>query len=495
MPELSPALIPTCDTPSTSPCSPDNKSKGEDSCSPLPNPLVGIVPGDINAFNFTLPGGKFRSLLFGRGDWLVHMESPANASAPSLGKIEDQRDLEILPRPFLTLIHPDLHCTLINWLDHHTCMQDGGFEAGLAAGLRKVMSHGNSKLRKLASESLANLHCRDRYHAGDTGVCRITWGELIKLGDCICQHLTIGAPHFCAVEYGDSIHLNEFLQRKLGSADRVERNQCAALAVATGIIARSSSSSTLPARSRVSQSALELRAAEWEIASPLTTSEGAARSFNERTLLRLRRDIVYPGHDRDYRSMCSFLSSVIEEQHVTIRVFGVLYSGSGDTALQVNILGDLETGMQYGFADLLASDGHMRWLHAGNETLPIDKRDWLGKLADFVTAHPWLDGNTIYDEDKGSTDLSPWLTCRQCRRKEKGPVAPRFFYRTSKLTNKWSEAVILESAQAGGYPIPTDSKLDPANASFPILTKEWRGSVPVTSTTTSFLTEAATPYS
>ena len=336
-------------------------------------------------------------------------------------------------------------------------MKDGEFEAGLADGLRKVMSHGNSKLRKPDLEALANLHCLDRYRAGDTGVCRITWGELIKIDDGTCQHVAIGALHFCAVDYGDSIQLNEFLQRKLVSADRLGRNQCTVLAADAGIIARSPSSS-LPARSRVAQSAPELRDAEWQVASPLVTSEGTSRSFNERTLLSLRHDIVYPGRDRCYRSMCIFLASIIEEQHITNRVFDVLYSGSGDSAIQANFLGDLGAGKQHGFIDLLASNGHMRWSQAGNETLPSDKRYWVDSLADFVTVHPWSDADTIYDEDKGASDQPPWLTCRQCRRKEKGPIPPTAsFYRARKLTNKWDDAIIIESAQTGGYPIPADT--------------------------------------
>ena len=101
--------------------------------------------------------------------------------------------------------------------------------------------------------------------------------------------------------------LHEFLQRKLVSPDRTERNQCTVLAVAAGIQARLSSSLALPVRSRVSQAALELRITEWQSADPLVNSEEDPHSFNERTLLSLRHDIVHPGHDSDYRSMSIFL--------------------------------------------------------------------------------------------------------------------------------------------------------------------------------------------
>ena len=68
----------------------------------------------------------------------------------------------------------------------------------------------------------------------------------------------------------------------------------------------------------------------------------------------------------------------------------------------------------------------------------------MGGLSDFVTVRPWADAKSIYDADNGPVDPSPWLTCRQCRRKAKGTVAPASFYRVAKLTNKWYEAIIPE---------------------------------------------------
>ena len=51
-----------------------------------------------------------------------------------------------------------------------------------------------------------------------------------------------------------------------------------------------------------------------------------------------------------------------------------------------------------------------------------------------------------------------------------------------------------ESPQAGGYPVPTDPKLDPINETFPIFMKEWRGSAQVTDNTTTFLAHDAIPF-
>ena len=93
--------------------------------------------------------------------------------------------------------------------------------------------------------------------------------------------------------------------------------------------------------------------------------------------------------------MCIFLSSVFEAQRLTIRIFDVLYSGSGDTALQINVLGDLAIGQEPGFIDPIASNGQMRRLQPEQETLPMDRADWVGHLADFVAVFPWLDVHTI----------------------------------------------------------------------------------------------------
>ena len=121
-----------------------------------------------------------------------------------------------------------------------------------------------------------------RFHAGDTGICRITRGDIIKLDDCRCHSVTIGHLRFRAVDFGGSIRLNEFLQRKLVSSDRLERNQRTAIAAAAGILARDAHVAILPVRSRAIQTALDLRISEWNSDAPLVMAAGAAKSLNEK---------------------------------------------------------------------------------------------------------------------------------------------------------------------------------------------------------------------
>ena len=89
------------------------------------------------------------------------------------------------------------------------------------------------------------------------------------------------------------------------------------------------------------------------------------------------------------------------------------------------------------------------------------------------------------DEGEGIIDSTPWLACRQCSRKEKMPSASSSVHKSSKFSAKWSESTILENTDTGGYPEADPELFDPANLTFPIITKDWRGA-----TTTSPLVDA-----
>lgn len=91
-----------------------------------------------------------------------------------------------------------------------------------------------------------------------------------------------------------------------------------------------------------------------------------------------------------------------------------------------------------------------RWVQSGNEALPRDRAQWLERLADFVVVYPWMSAEELLDDDKGDIDSTHWLTCRQCRRKEKGPAAPPSSYETSKLTDSWPPAIIFTEFPDGG---------------------------------------------
>ena len=142
-------------------------------------------------------------------------------------------------------------------------------------------------------------------------------------------------------------------------------------------------------------------------------------SLGEKIVASLCHDVRNASQDRDYRSLCIFLAEYLEPHNVTPRVFDIIRSGTCDTSLQVNIIGDLSTGAMCGFLDLVASGGHMRWLRADGETLPTALRDWLDVFKDFVTLFNSSKMEDLLDYNKGDYDPTPRLSCMLCRRGEK----------------------------------------------------------------------------
>ena len=106
------------------------------------------------------------------------------------------------------------------------------------------------------------------------------------------------------------------------------------------------------------------------------------------------------------------LAPFLTSNGLVVRIFDVLNSGSGETALQINIIGDISCGEQGGFVDIIASNGHRRWLQPSNETIPCAWRDWLKELADFAAAIPLSDVLQLMGENRDVSDNTPWLTCR-----------------------------------------------------------------------------------
>ena len=133
-------------------------------------------------------------------------------------------------------------------------------------------------MRKPESSTLPCVHSPDRFHAGDGGACRIIWASSVQPDDCVCQQLTIGALHFCAVDYGAALRLNDFIQKKLVSAEREERNQCAIIAAPSSMVALDARPNNRPDRSRAVHTALELRGRLWQVAHPLSCSEWVENS-------------------------------------------------------------------------------------------------------------------------------------------------------------------------------------------------------------------------
>ena len=370
------------------------------------NTWVGVYPEDLDSFDCTAAEESLRSLLYGGDGWLDPLPSvEASLVIDDVPDSAHQRVVE-LAAPYLGEIPTDLHDSLLNWIHFHLPQDETTFEETLAAGLRNILVYGSANFRSLASQSLAHLQCLDKFRTGDGGVCRITWGSVVRLDDCQCQTLSIGALQFSAIDFGDSISLNEGMQRKLIAVDKDERNQCTLLDIADGVVALDLKHKTAPSRARVARVSSELRFQEWSIAEPTARTEGTARSLNEKTIASLAHDIIHPNHDRDYRSLTLFLSPYLIAHGLVIRVFDVLHAGSGETVLRVNILGNLEQGESNGYIDIVASNGHMRRLQRSNEILPCAWRGWRKELADFIVVfHISMSMKSLMSRRESTTTL------------------------------------------------------------------------------------------
>ena len=119
----------------------------------------------------------------------------------------------------------------------------------------------------------------------------------------------------------------------------------------------------------------------------------------------------------------------------------------------------------------------------------------MGALADFAVFRPWLEAAVVFDMEKGNIESTPWLTCRQCRRKEKGALISSRFSQASKLAESWSSAIILENAHTAGYPVPFDGPFDPINQDFPIRDHDWRDPSLADQNVSRFWKEASQPFS
>ena len=230
----------------------------------------------------------------------------------------------------------------------------------------------------------------------------------------------------------------------------------------------------IPSASRAKLLAAELRGIEWLQSDKGSFVDTNPHSFNEKVIASLCRDIRNINHGRDYRSLFMFLGGYIESQQITLRVFDILRSGTGDTSLHVNIIGNLAVGADHGFIDLLAAGGHIRWLIPDGETFPAVLRDWLDSFQDFVTIFHWRDVEEILDCNKADFDHTPSLSCRLCRRGEKTLVPPISFFNSAKMATTFPTSLVLEGRTTGGYPQADGQKFGLPNPHFPIIDLEWR---------------------
>ena len=178
----------------------------------------------------------------------------------------------------------------------------------------------------------------------------------------------------------------------------------------------------LPAAPRVLQMASEIQKIECDDTNGYAESTGTAPPNNEKMVRSLRRDVIYPHRDRDYRIIALFHGEFTCAQNIAIRVFYITRSICRETVPQIDVFGNSSGNGQCDWIDVFAYSGHMRWLRNTGSTTPSGQVDWPEHIDDFATMYHGHSLAATHDRDLGEINRAPLLVCRQCRRGERRPL-------------------------------------------------------------------------
>ena len=254
-----------------------------DSQSTTPHEWLGETPDDIGTFDFALMEDDLRRVLYGDEQWVGTTSQPRTTIETMFDGAAEYTTLYKEMDPWLKNVDESIHCQLVNWAKHRGNADGESIQRRVLEGLGNMITHGNRLSRALASEGYALIQGTNTHLTGEDSSCRIFWGKTMQLDDCRAQSATIGCLSFEAIDYGDTIPLSDFLQRQLNNEDRSEKNQCALIALAAGLVSLTQGQERfLPSASRVLAMASDLRLTEWNAAQPYINSTGVDFSNNEK---------------------------------------------------------------------------------------------------------------------------------------------------------------------------------------------------------------------
>ena len=218
---------------------------------------------------------------------------------------------------------PRVDSNIEPWVMHFTVKTQLPFSMDmLKDALSALSTRGSSKQRLLAVEGLAYL---DQVKDGHQKETQSYWGKVLKHGDFAAQELPIACFHFQVIDFGDSIPIQDALMRRNGHVENVERNQCVLLHMAAGILWNEfGRPKRVPGRGGVSTSVQELRRVELKNA--LLASEALKDDVSPEGMIvkSNAHDACYPLHDRDFRTLGFFQSSVLTDRKIgRLRIFDV----------------------------------------------------------------------------------------------------------------------------------------------------------------------------
>lgn len=206
--------------------------------------------------------------------------------------------------------------------------------------------------------------------------------------------------------------------RGTGNVGNVERIQCVLLHLAAGILWNESGRpKRVPDRGRVFTLVHELRRLE------LTNALLASESLRGDTSLECMivksnaHDVCHPSHDRDFRTLCFFLSSVLTGRGTGC--LGIFDFGRGTNGYDVSVRLFSNSSDDNGsvYIDLIAHRHHMRWGKLVDDTRPKYLVGWELSFSSVVL-YPVVSWASFVQNPAETDTIAP-TPCVYCKKKMK----------------------------------------------------------------------------
>lgn len=366
------------------------------------NPAVGDVPCDLEGIGYTALGNKLEQL--------VHStDRRSEIDAPEQLIPWNDRSLLTKRRTALKSLRdqaqPRVSTNIEPWAMHYMDSSPSPFSSELLKEASTSLSEkGSSKKRLLAGEGRAYI---DQSKDGHQEGAKSYSGNLLIRGDFDAQELSIARFQFQVIDFGDTMPIQDAMIRSTGNFENVGRNQCVLLHLASGMLwDESGRHKRAPGRGGVSTLVQELRRMELKNALLATEALQEDTSLEGAIVKSNARDARRPSHDRYFRTLRFFLSSVLLGLKTgCLRIFD-LRMGTNGYDVSVHLFSNVSGGNGTAYIDLIAHRRHMRLGKLVDDTRPKDLTNWQTAFSSVVR-YPILGWSEFVQNPTDSDVISP----------------------------------------------------------------------------------------
>ena len=195
--------------------------------------VLGIIPDDLHHFDCTVAEDPLRTILNTSDEWIYQTSVPLQRIPPTSTATQEELDIE----EFWYAIPFDIPDRIIPFL-RNSMIKSKEIEqwAALTRALETLEDFGSSRDKADAKTCLDYASQLTTLRSGKQMNRQVLRGHHMSLGDCSIQEVCISEFCFAAVDYGGIIPTSEELQQILGFTQKEEKNQCATLHLAAGLV-------------------------------------------------------------------------------------------------------------------------------------------------------------------------------------------------------------------------------------------------------------------